>query len=47
LQLPHRLKPIFDHCKKIETVLVKALKNQEEIVKTQVVEPPKDQEKEI
>jgi hypothetical protein len=27
------LKPIFDHCKKIEGVLVKALKSQDEIVK--------------
>lgn len=35
LQLPHRLKPIFDHCKKIETCLMKALKKQEEILKSQ------------
>ena len=27
LVLPHRLKPIFDHCKKIESVMVKALKS--------------------
>ena len=26
LKLPHRLKPIFDHCKKIENVLIRALK---------------------
>jgi hypothetical protein len=26
LLLPHRLKPIFDHCKKVETVMMKALK---------------------
>lgn len=35
LQLPHRLKPIFDHCKKIETCLMKALKKQEEILASQ------------
>ena len=33
LQLPHRLKPIFDHRKKIENVLLKSLKSQEEIMK--------------
>jgi len=33
LQLPLRLKPIFDHSKKIENVLLKSLKSQEEIMK--------------
>ena len=32
LQLPLRLKPIFDHCKKIETCLMKALKKQDEVL---------------
>lgn len=31
LLLPHRLKPIFDSSKKIENILLKALKSQEEI----------------
>ena len=30
LLLPHCLKPIFDHCKKIENLLTKALKSQQE-----------------
>lgn len=33
LSLPHRLKPIFDHCKKIESVMQKALKSQDETLK--------------
>ncbi len=31
LKLPHRLKPIFDHCKKFESILVKAIKAQDEL----------------
>jgi len=33
LSLPHRLKPIFDHCKKIENVVQKAMKSQDEVLK--------------
>lgn len=33
LSLPHRLKPIFDHCKKIESVMQKAMKAQDEALK--------------
>ena len=32
LVLPHRLKPIFDQCKKLETIIIKALKAQDQII---------------
>ena len=32
LRLPHRLKPIFDHCKKIESKFLQALKTQNDIL---------------
>lgn len=32
LKLPLKLKPIFDHCKKIENIMVKALKNWNKLI---------------